>query len=198
MGQLLKLEVFESVDLPEGPALMTPEDIEALRLTAYEAGYKAGWDDGEAQHLTDLDAARAELAQKIEALSFGYFEARAHVVAGLRPLLEAIVETVVPQGARAAVIPQVVEALLPLAMAAADRPVTLRLAPGGAERVQRAVEGLVTPPLAYAEDPALDPAEAVIAQGAHAVHVDLSGAAIALGRAIDEFYQLDQQEVRRA
>lgn len=196
MGRPLKLEVFETLDLPEGPALMMPEDLEVLRLQAYEEGYKAGWDDALAERAEKAEALHAALMQKVEQLSFGYFEARGHILGALRPLFEAMIGTVLPSTARAALAPRVVEALMPLAVPMTEQPVTLRVAPGEGDSLRSAIEGLVLPPLDIVEDPDLRPDEALIDREPQQIHVDLGGIVRDLSAAIDEFYDINQKEAR--
>ena len=147
MPQPLRLEVFETTDLPEGPTLLLPEEIEEIRLNAYERGYVAGWEDGGAQTERDDVTRRAAIERQAEQLNFTYHEARGHVLKAIEPLLGAMVDTVLPVVARASVVPLTIEQLMPLAHAAAEAPLTLRVGRGWRDVFAAALEGLVLPPL---------------------------------------------------
>jgi len=188
----LRLEVFERPDVPDAPTLMLPEDVEDLRMTAYERGYVAGWDDAFRQTGIEAQARQAQVAARIEALTFGYHEARAHVLTALAPLIEAMVATLLPAVARGAVLPLTLEQLMPLAVTHAARPLVLRVPPGWAGDYQAALEGLVLPPLRIIEGPDLAETEAEIAPAAaddaDLIRVDLTQALAAIGAALAAFH----------
>lgn len=196
MPSPLRLDVFEIADVPEGPALLTPEQIEELRLTAYERGYVAGYDDAGQQAEAEAAARRARVAAAIEGLSFGYHEARAHLLAGLEPLLRAMAEVLLPEIARAAVVPLVIEQLMPLTATAADTPLVLRVPPGQRADYLAAFQGLVLPPLTLVEAADLAEGQAEIACGADETRIDLTHAAARIAEALAAFHH--HEESRRA
>lgn len=198
MAQPLRLEVFETLEIPEGPAMMMPEQIEDIRLSAYERGYLAGWEDGSAQVDADANARRTSIERQVESLSFTYHEARGHVLKALRPVLEAMIVCVLPVAARASVVPVLIETLLPLAQASAEAPVLLRLPRGARPGFTAAIEGLVMPPLDIQETDDLADGQAEFVFGAAETRVDLTHAADLVGRAIDTFYEIHTEESRHA
>lgn len=202
MAQPLKLEVFETPDLPSAPVLLMPEDIEDIRLNAYEKGYGAGWEDGGQKIAADETARRAALARQAEQLSFTYHEARGHVLAAVRPLIGAILDCVLPAAVRAAVVPMTIEQLMPLAATAMDQPITLRLAPGSRAAFEAAFDGLVLPPLVLVETDDLTEGQAEFAFGAMETRVDLHQVAGTVRAAIERFYLIQTEpqteETRRA
>ncbi|MFN4098364.1 MAG: flagellar biosynthesis protein [Pararhodobacter sp.] len=198
MGQPLKLEVFETPEALDGPALLMPEELEELRLNAYERGYVAGWEDSGRQAEADEVTRRAAIERQAEQLNFTYHEARGHVLKSVEPLLAAMVETVLPVLARATVVPLTVEQLMPLAHSAADAPLVLRVAPGARAAFVTALQGLVLPPFNIIETPELGEGQAEFALGSAETRIDLNGAVEAIGGVIDRFYQLQNEESRRA
>lgn len=198
MSQPLRLEVFETADAVEGPVLMTPEELEDLRLNAYEKGYVAGWDDCGRQADAEASTRRAAIERQVEQLNFTYHEARGHVLSALDPLLRAIAETVLPPMARASVVPLVVDQLLPLAQAGAEAPITLHVGPGSEKAFRDAMEGLLLPPVEIVETEELTEGQASFALGAAQTRVDLTDAALAIGLAIDRFYQIQSEESQSA
>ncbi|MCL4674748.1 MAG: hypothetical protein KJZ59_01655 [Pararhodobacter sp.] len=198
MAQPLRLEVFETPETPDGPVFLMPEQVEDIRLNAYERGYLAGWEDGANQSEADETTRRAAIARQVEQLSFTYHEARSHVLRALRPVFEAMVASVLPAAARASIIPLTIEHLLPLAQAAADEPVTLRVATGSLAAFEAAFEGLVLPPMTVVATDDLAEGQAEFEFGAMRSSIDLDHAADTIRRAIDSFYQIQIEESRRA
>lgn len=198
MAQPLRLEVFETLQLPDGPTFMMPEDLEDIRLSAYERGYLAGWQDGSTQTEGEAKDRRSTLERQIETLSFTYHEARGHVLQSLRPLFAAMIEAILPVAARASVIPVAIEALMPLAQAAASAPIALRLPQGTREPFLAAIEGLVLPPIEITETPDLAQGQAEFAFGIAETRIDLTHAADLVAEAINRFYAIQTEESRRA
>lgn len=198
MAPPLKLEVFETPDQFDGPVTLLPEEIEEIRLNAYERGYAAGWDDGGHQADADDSQRRSAIARQVEQLGFTYHEARAHVLGAIEPLLRAMLDSVLPVAVRAAVVPQTIDQLMPLAHAAAEAPIRLLIAPGSRAAFEQAFEGLVLPPIDLVETDAMAEGQAEFAFDGQRTRVDLRHAAEALGRAIDRFYLIQTEESRRA
>lgn len=202
MPMPLKLEVFERPEAPDSPALMMPAEIEDLRLSAYERGYVAGWEDAGRQADAERAERAARVAARIEALTFGYHEARAHVLNGLAGLIEALVAQLLPALAQQSVVPLVVEQVLLLATEAADRPLKLRVPPGWRADYAAALEGLALPPLTLTEDPRLDETQAEILPeddaGATLVRIDLTEALARIAAALAPFRPRPTEERKRA
>lgn len=198
MAVPLRLEVFETADAPEEPSLLMPEDLDELRLAAYERGYAAGFEDAGAQAATEEAARRARVATAVEALNFGYHEARAELLAGLEPVLRAMLDPLLPGVARGMIVPQVIDLLLPLARAPLDGPLTLSVASGMVPAFNEAFEGLVLPPLAFDEREDLGPCQAEIRTATDEIRIDLDAVLERLGEALSGFHHHATEEVRRA
>ena len=198
MAQPLQLEVFETPQTPDGPVFLMPEQVEDIRLNAYEHGYGAGWDDGGQQGESEDAAHRAEIRRQVEQISFGYHEARAHVLNALNPLLTAVFDIVLPEVSRAAIVPLVIDQLLPLAHGAAEEPLVLTVPQGMRARFEAAFEGLVLPPLTLNESAELADAQAVISQGESQSHVDLTQATDSARMALERFYQFQNEDSKHA
>lgn len=198
MAQPLRLEVFEIADFTVGPALLMPEEIEDIRLNAYERGYLAGWEDGGAQQDADEATRRALIEKQVEQLNFTYHDARGHVLKALRPLLAALLDTVVPAAVRALIVPLVVEQLSPLAHAAAEAPITLQIARGSRARFEAALAGQMLPPIDIIETDDLAEGQASFGFSAAETRVDLTHVAEGLARAVERFYLIQSEESHRA
>lgn len=157
MPQSIRLEVFEArareADQPS--AAVDAETLEEARLTAFEQGYQAGWDDAASAQDQDQTKLRADIANNMQALAFTYEEARAHLLKGLAPLLEQICAQVVPAISAAAIGEIVREALAEHVEAAATGPVEIVLNPASRSQVESALAGGATPPYTLTEEPTL-------------------------------------------
>ena len=85
--------------------------VEAAALASFEEGYKAGWDDAVKAQNTDKDRLSADLAQNLQDLSFTFHEAVGHVVRATSPLLNQMVECVLPELAHKALGLHIVQQL---------------------------------------------------------------------------------------
>lgn len=196
MAMPLRLEVFQLVEEPEVPSLVTEEQMEEIRLAAYEHGYNAGWEDSGQQAERQEAERRAAVERQIEALNFTYHEARGHVLRALEPVFESMLQILVPEAARASVVPMVVEQLLPLADISSEAPVTLRISPGTRADFEAAFTGMPLPPLDLVETPEMAPGQAEFAFENQHTRVDLSHVVDELHAAIRRFYQIQFEESR--
>ncbi len=194
----LRLEVFETPETIAGPVLLMPDEVEDLRLNSYERGYVAGWEDGGTQHDAEAATRRLAIERQVEQLNFTYHEARGHVLKALAPLFEAMVGGLLPAVARASVVPLVIEQLLPLAHAAAEAPVTLRVGRGARAAFEAAMAGQMLPPLEIVESADLAEGQAEFAFGIAETRIDLTHAATRIQRAIERFTQIQTEESHRA
>lgn len=193
---LLSLEDFSEPPgaAPPEPAPPPSEEDEG-RLAAYEEGYAAGWEDATTAQ-TDARAEReAEVARHLQALAFGYHEARQHVMRSMEPLLNGITSTLLPRMAQQTLVPLVVETLLPLAEAAADAPIVLRTAPAAQELLEgmlaRACPDL---PFQIQPDAALTEGQVMLQTERGECRVDLDAAIAAIARLIDDHFEIQLKE----
>ena len=198
MPMPIRLEVFEALADDGAPQLLLPEQIEEIRLNAYERGFNAGWEDAGQQADEEDRARRAEVERQLQQLAFTYHEVRGHLLRALVPVFEAMLGNVVPAAARAAVVPMAAEQLLALAGTVAEAPVTLRIAPGTRKDFEAALDGLVLPPLSIVEDEAVAPLQATIAFDAQQTQIDLDAVTEELRAAIERFYLIQTEEVSHA
>lgn len=184
----LRLETFATegeISAVEVPAF-SAED----RLAAYDEGYTAGWDDAIAARNDDAARLNDAVGLSLQSLAFGWHEAQQHVIAALRPLLEAMVSHLLPAIAAETLPAVIADALLPLAAERAAEPIVLRLHPS----VRAAAEGFLARTtsltLTLQEDTALSPGQAVLSAGPSGARVDLDAAISEISAAVSAFYEL--------
>lgn len=189
----LRLELFET-EPPDGPTTIVTDigTIEQAKLTAYEQGYAAGWDDGVAAQSEDQTRLRADLARSLQGLSFTYQEARAHVLKALEPLIESMLSRLLPVAAQSALAPMVIDTLRPLAAELAEAPVLLYINPAVRPAVASVLSGGDALPVTLVDEPMLGEGQAVLRLGQIESRVDLDAAMAAVAEAVRQFFQMSQ------
>lgn len=203
MGARLRLETF---DLPaaapaaaaDAPAAAAEAVGEEARLEAFEAGYKAGWEDAVAAAEEDQGRLRADLARNLQALSFTYHEARGHVLQALAPLLREAAGRLLPAAARGAIGALVAETLRPLAERCAGAPVLVLVNPASRPAVEAALAVEPGLPFAIEEEATLGAGQVYLRLGGGGeTMVDLDGAAAAVAAAVEEYFHPEEEASRR-
>ena len=191
----LRLEVFEAADSDQDavPAPATGADQES-RLEAYEQGYRAGWEDAAAAHAEDQRRIRVDLARSLQALGFTYQEARAHVLKSLAPLMQDMVGKLLPEMAREALAPTVLETLMPLAEQLADEPVTLVVNANDRKAIEELLEQATGLPVTIVEEATLSEGQAFLRLGLQEVHIDLARATAEIAAAVRGFFGFSEKE----
>lgn len=185
----LRLESFETVERPaDADALLDASALEEARLAAFEAGYKAGWDDAVTARTEDDEAERAEIARSLQGLSFTYHEARFHVLRALSPLMAEVATRLLPSIAHAALPQLVAEALGPYAELAADAPVIVMVAPAARQRIEALLGNSAGLPLQVREDAGLSPGQVWLKLGETETRIDLDAALATIRAALDDFF----------
>lgn len=192
----LRLEVFETdTQSATDPIVTDQEALEEARLAAYEQGYGAGWEDASSAQSDDQARMRADLAHNLQGLGFTFHEARVHVLRAMEPLLTDMVARVLPQAARAALAPLIVETLLPLAAAAAEAPVLLVFNPAAREAIEAVVDQHAGLPMLLSEEPTLGEGQVYLRLGEVETRIDLDAAIGQIAAATRDFFQLSRKEV---
>lgn len=85
------------------------EKIQEYKLKSFENGYQAGWDDALESFVAKQAKASADLTESLQDMSFTYNEALSKISHALRPMLMQLVSRVLPELARDALLPLIVE-----------------------------------------------------------------------------------------
>jgi flagellar biosynthesis/type III secretory pathway protein FliH len=138
MMSRVQLEVFQlAVPAPASDIVVVGRvELEETRLAAFDKGYAAGWDDATAAIKTDRHKMEDEVARNLQALSFTFQEVRMHLLQGLRPLLTAMIERLLPAMGRDLICQHVVETLWPKAEAILQVPVHIHVHPRARSRLE--------------------------------------------------------------
>jgi hypothetical protein len=196
MSARLRLEVFELPDETGEIVTLSQGAIEDARLAAFEQGYTAGWDDAVAAQDQASARLRADLARNLEDLSFTYAEAHRHVLGALEPLLRDMVGKVLPAMARDTLGQIVIEQLLPVARGLAGVPIEVVVCPASRPLVEPLIAASAIVPLAVTEEPTLGEGQVYLRFADRERRIDLDGVIAAIGAAVSDFFQIEQEKVR--
>ncbi|MGB4827906.1 MAG: flagellar biosynthesis protein [Paracoccaceae bacterium] len=191
-----QLEVFDadpSARQPSGMVVTQLGAIEEAKLAAYEQGYKAGWDDAAAAQSEDQNRIRADLARSLQQLSFTYQEARSHILKAIEPLLEEMVNRLLPETARETLAPLVLEQVMPMAEELTDQPVVLVLNPAVRAAVETLIEQATGLPMSIEEEPTLPEGQVYIRLGGTEAKVDLTRVTADIAAAVRGFFSLSEE-----
>lgn len=188
----LRLEVFETEPRSSGGGTVVLDVValEEAKLASYEQGYSAGWEDAAAAQSDEQGRMRADLSRHLQALGFSYQEARVHVLKAIEPLLVEIVGRLLPDLARETLAPVVLEALMPMAEALADTPVTLVMNPAARPGIELLLERATGLPLILQEEPTLGEGQVYLRLGATETEVDLDRAIADITAAVRGFFEI--------
>ena len=192
----LHLEVFDMEVGPDGAIqpLVQASALEDAKITSFEQGYTAGWDDAVAAQETDQLRIRSDLARNLQSLAFSFQEARAHVLQAIRPLILEMTNRLLPEMAREALAPTVLETLMPMADEMADTPLTLILNPNVRAQVQSLLDQATGLPMVIEEEPSLSEGQVYIRFGTSETKVDLAQATADITQAVRAFFSLTNEE----
>lgn len=169
-------------------------DVEADRLSAFERGYKAGWDDSAAALTAERKAISADFAANLGDLSFTYHEARSHVLRQLEDLVTTTFARILPEYARH-VLPRVVWAQIDhIAREAADVPVTLLVAPGARPLFDAILPKNPGFPLTIVEEPTLADGQVFIRSQRGEVAVDHTTALAEIEASVRQFFAAHEDD----
>ncbi|MES2916410.1 MAG: flagellar biosynthesis protein [Pseudomonadota bacterium] len=189
----LRLEVFDTVPAADGSLqpLVEATAVEEAKVASFEQGYSAGWDDAVAAQQGDQTRIRADLARNLQSLAFTFQDARSHVLQAIRPLILEMVDRLLPEIAREALAPTVLEALMPLADDLADAPLILVLNPAVRGQIEDLVAQATGLPMEIDEEPSLPEGQVYIRFGPTETKVDLSQVTADIAIAVRAFFNLN-------
>jgi flagellar assembly protein FliH len=189
----LRLEIFDTAPAADGSLqpLVEAAAVEEAKVASFEQGYSAGWDDAVAAQQGDQEKIRADLARNLQTLSFTFQDARSHVLQSIRPLILEMVNRLLPEVAREALAPTVLDAVMPLAEGMADAPVTLVLNPANRPQVEDLVAQATGLPMVIDEEPSMPDGQVYIRFGTAETKVDLAQVTADIGLAVRSFFNLN-------
>lgn len=169
-------------------------DVEALKLEAFENGYKTGWDASVSAQNDDSARLSAEFARNLHDLSFTYHEARSQLLTSLRPLLTQMVEMVLPELGHRTLADRVAAELAAAADAATEARVRLLAAEETLPALERLADQDFGFPLAIVADPELGPGQVMLKFANEERQIDMDALLSGIRAALDAHFEEDLQE----
>ncbi len=190
------LEDFDGTPVMGAPQTnLSEEEVEGLKLAAFEEGYRAGWDDAIKAQSDDRSRISSDFAQNLQDLSFTYHEAYSQVLNAMSPLLEDIVRSVLPQIAREALGLHILDELKTHGRAIGALGVEIVVAPENAEPVRGLLDQDFGFPLRVVEDDTMGAGQADIRFGATEQQIDLSEVLASVSTALQGFMHENRKKV---
>jgi flagellar biosynthesis/type III secretory pathway protein FliH len=196
MMSRIRLEVFPNNDPinPDDVVIISKTELEDTRLIAFDKGYAAGWDDAVGAQSDDAARLKSEVARSVQAMAFGFQEARAHLLKSLAPLITAMVGKLLPDVARASLAPMVLDQLMPMAEVLTDTPVTVLLHPRAREAIEALLLGAPGLPVTLVEDRNLGEGQVYLKSPTTEFVIDLDRATADIAAAIRGFFELTEED----
>ncbi|MFZ7091162.1 ABC transporter ATP-binding protein [Primorskyibacter sp. 2E233] len=170
-------------------------DLEGQRLEAFENGFKAGWDDAIKAQADDKTRISSAFGQHMQDLSFTYHEACSQVLNAMTPLLNEMVNVLLPGMARATIGAHVVEKIQELSREIGTLEVQIAVSPVNVE----AVAGLLDVDFGFLvrviEDSTLAEEQADIRFGRTEKQIDLGDLVNSVAEAVQGFAHENRRKI---
>ncbi|OCX66155.1 hypothetical protein BFP70_06225 [Thioclava sp. SK-1] len=190
----MKLESFDSPAHTPQRVNLGVAELEEVKLTAFEKGYSAGWEDAVAAQNAETARLHADLGQNLQAMSFTFQEARQHVLEAMKPLLVDMCAKVMPEIARASLPQMILEKITPIAEKLGDTPITVVVSPVSLAQVQETLTGQVALPLRFEAEDTLSEGQVYLRFGETETHIDMDGMIGLIAEAINGYFNIAPQE----
>lgn len=170
------------------------EELEDIRLSAFEQGYSAGWEDAAKAQGEDHARLSETLARSLEDLSFTYHEAVAHLTVAVEPVFRAIVETALPTIMKQGFGETILAELQNMAAQGLAQPVIITVPPGSAAAILPMIPDRLSMPVQVVEDSALGPGQADLRIGSREREIDSNRFTEAAREAAEAFFHQAEME----
>jgi len=181
------LEDFSALTDGE-PVAITDVALEEEKLAAFEKGYQAGWDDSTKAASDEASHISADFAQSLQDLSFTLHEAQASALKALKPLLDQMVEAVLPKLAQDSLGETVREILDDFLDGQEPAPVSILTAPETAPTLEALIEGKDSPPVSITAEPTMTEGQVRLRFGASEREIDTKAVLADISKAIEAYY----------
>jgi flagellar assembly protein FliH len=155
-----------------GLAMLSTDAVETARLEAYEEGYKAGWDDAIGANTSEKLQLSADLSQNLRDMAFTYQEAVAHVTRTLGGVFDGMLTHFLPEAAKLALAPKVLEVIAELPLQPDTMPLTIAVAEENLKIMQKVALAVEHESVDVIEDPDLTGGQVSLRFGPQEVAVD--------------------------
>lgn len=179
-----------------GKRPMSIEDIEDLKLQAFESGYQAGWDDAVRAQSETMAHVSSEFAASLQSASFEYHELRATMNASVQSIMAEVVGAILPTIAHASLGAHIQEYIGSVARDALDRPIEVTIAPEQEDAVRSTLKEDLADPFKLTFDPALPANQALLRLGQAEAEINLGKTVADISAAVTAFFETQSAEVK--
>ncbi|MBD3665522.1 hypothetical protein H9Q16_16435 [Sulfitobacter sp. TSTF-M16] len=169
----------------EGAHSAADEDAE---LEAFDTGYRAGWEDAVKALEGGTDAAARGIAQTLQDMAFTLREATAHLHAAMQPLMQQIVNKLLPKIARPVIGAQIIEQIGLLTEQTAEYAIEITVAEDSLEGLQDLLGDQTIGPFTLAGDPKLRIGQAYLRVNQTEREINFDAVLAGISEAFDAFY----------
>ena len=197
MMSRVQLEVFHlATAVPASDIVVLGKmELEETRLSAFDKGYAAGWEDAIAALTSDRTQMEADVGRNLQGMGFTFQEARMHLLRGLRPLLSTMMGRLLPEIARETLGELILDVLMPEAEAALDAPVTILAHPRARPFLTGLLEQAKGLPLTVVEDPSIGQGQVFLRfQSGEETLIDLDRAIAQIMTTVRDFFAQTDEE----
>lgn len=182
------LEEFNHHRSTPTPHLVSEDALEDARISAFENGYQAGWEDASAAYASEQRRISSDLSQNLQALSFTYHEAYSHLITSFQPLLEQMVTTILPRMAHATLGQHIVAEVLQMARdQQAGSQLELTLSPQDRSKVESMIGQELPTPVRLVSDESLGAGQVFLKIGSEERRIDMDGLLAGINSAVTSF-----------
>lgn len=174
---------------------MSVDEIEDLKLQAFESGYQAGWDDAVKAQSDSLTHVSSEFATSLQSASFEYHELRATMNAAVQGIMAEVTGTILPTIAQASLGAHIREYITSTVRDALDKPIEIAVAPANEDAVRYAVDDQFPEPFELVLDESLLPHQALLRLGPAEVEINLDKTVADIASAVTTFFETQKAEV---
>ncbi|WP_050605122.1 hypothetical protein [Ruegeria sp. 6PALISEP08] len=171
-----------------GTVLFLDEEmLEEQKLSAFEEGYGAGWEDASQAQEQSRGKISTKLAQSLEDMSFTYHEAMTRMTLSLEPMFESLVQTVLPEIVDRGIAARLVEQLCQMARTQMEQPMQIMVPMGCVEDVEAFLPTDMHSVPRVIEDLALGPRQARLQVGTSRREVDCGALLTTVAQIFDAY-----------
>ncbi|WP_338549665.1 flagellar biosynthesis protein [Roseovarius phycicola] len=171
--------------------------LEEEKLTAFEKGYQAGWDDSNSARNEEHVSNSSELLDALQDMSRRLGESQIDVLRQMKPLLGSLVKTLLPVIARKTLAPKIAEILYDLLETHGHQPIQIFCAAHHLEDLQTSLMVHSNVPISISEDPQLVAGQVRINLGTvEERELDFKSVIDGIGEVIESFFEANAVEVK--
>lgn len=177
-----------------GKQSLSVDQIEDIKLQAFENGYKAGWDDAIGAQTESLTHVSAELAASLQSASFEYHELRATMNAATQSIMSEVVEKILPKMAQASLGVHIRDLVSSSIRESLDKPIEIAVGNGSEDAVRAVLTLDLQEPFTLVTDACLSPNQVVLRLGDGEAEINLDKTVADIASAITTFFETQKSE----